>query len=107
MSMWADYIKDRENKECIEDETGFVTYQVSGKDCYIMDLYVRPQYRGRSSEVLMKILIGLIKEIGCTRLFASVVPTTKDPTRSIKCLLYLKFNLFSASENFILLMKEI
>ena len=57
MSLYAEYIKGRENKEIIEDSLGFATYQITGNECYIVDIYVRPEARmlGRGSILANKI----------------------------------------------------
>ena len=45
MSHFANYIKERQNKEIIEDESGFATYYFIMPDCYIEDIYVIPEKR--------------------------------------------------------------
>lgn len=45
MSLYAEYIKERENKECIEVEGGFITIQNLDTHCYFVDVYVQPELR--------------------------------------------------------------
>lgn len=45
MSMYADYLKEREGLEVLETELGFVAYKFRPLDCYIQDIYVVPTHR--------------------------------------------------------------
>lgn len=108
MSLYADYIKERENKECIDNEYGFITYKISGADSYIVDFYVRPEYRrtGKGTE-LANLAAEAAKASRCTRLLGSVIPDTNNSTESMKALMWYGFKLLWARENFIMLFKEI
>lgn len=108
MSLYADYILEREGKQCIERKHGFITYLASGDDCYIIDFYVTPEARrtGKGTE-LANLVSQSAKKIGCKRLLGSVVPSTNGCSESMQALLWYGFKLLSARENFILLYKEI
>lgn len=45
MSLYAKYLKEREDVDTLETEYGFATYRLRGDDCYIMDIYVVPELR--------------------------------------------------------------
>jgi GNAT superfamily N-acetyltransferase len=55
-SLYARYIKERENIECLETEDGFCTYAISpdGNELHIHDVYVVPEKRktGIGSEMV-------------------------------------------------------
>lgn len=57
MNLWKQYLKEREDVDVIETETGFATYRFRGADCYIKDIYVKPECRqkGAASEIADKI----------------------------------------------------
>lgn len=45
MSLYKQYLKEREGLETLELEHGFATYKLRGPDCYIVDIYVVPEMR--------------------------------------------------------------
>lgn len=108
MSLYGDYILERENQGIVESEYGFATYQVSGHECYIKDIYVIPEMRtsGLASKMADKIA-GLAKEKGCTYLSGSVCPSTNNSTSSLKVLLAYGFKLAKSDVNMIWLIKEL
>ena len=64
MSLYSEYIKERENFETIEFENSFLTYEVSerGFFCHICDLYIRKEKRKNGKEYL-KLARALIEEL--------------------------------------------
>ena len=109
MSLYGSYIKEREDKEIIEDSRGFATYQFLDYDrCYIESIYVQPDFRNTNlaSEMADKIAI-IAKERGCTKLVGSVSPTANGATASLKVLLAYGFQLESSSNNLIVFVKDL
>ena len=45
MSLEAEYRKEREDIDTMEFESGFITYRFLPTECYIVDIYVRPEVR--------------------------------------------------------------
>lgn len=45
MSLYAFYLEEREGIKTIEEENGFITYQIMGESIWIKDLYVVPDNR--------------------------------------------------------------
>jgi GNAT superfamily N-acetyltransferase len=48
ISQYARYIKERQNIDAIESEIGFVHFRVVGEECFIVDMFVEPEFRGKS-----------------------------------------------------------
>ncbi len=109
-SMYARYLSERTSDEILEVPWGFATYRYldDNKTVYIVDLWIDPDFRklGKASDLADQI-VKLAKEKGCTKLFGSVVPTTKNSTISMKVLLGYGMTLESATNNFVLMKKEI
>jgi predicted GNAT superfamily acetyltransferase len=107
-SHYAKYIKEREDKEIIEDDFGFATF-VYLQDCiYIEDVYVVPEKRGENhSSIYADIISDIAKKEGYSKLLGSVVPSTPGSTASTYVLLNYGFKLLKAEENMIYFMKEI
>jgi len=108
MSMYGEYIKERENIEILENDKGFATYYFINNGCYIRDIYIKSDYRkdGEASKLADEIS-KIAKEKGCNKLIGSICPSTNGSTDSLKVLLAYGFKLDSATNNFIALIKEI
>lgn len=108
MKMFADYIKERENKECLYSAKGFATFLFEKETCYIENIYVKPEFRkeGEASRLADEIADIAAKK-GCKLLMGSVSPLANGSTDSLKVLLAYGFKLVSSTNNFIILSKEI
>lgn len=108
MSLYAEYIKERENKDIVETSEGFATYVFTDQGVYIVDLYVKPDFRKThvASELADKIAI-IAKERGHSKMFGTVNLTAAKPTLSLKVLLAYGMALSSCGNNYIVLEKEI
>lgn len=93
-SLYSRYIKERTGKHCIENNTGFATYEIQVPYCYIEDIYILPEHHkgGRASK-LADIIVEIAKSQGCTTLLGTVQPSTKGSTESMKVLLAYGFKL--------------
>ena len=112
MSLYGNYLKEREGKSIIESEKGFATYCFSligdAKVCYIEDIYVESSERhvGEASRMADQIA-ELAKAQGCKALVGSVCPTANFSTASMKVLLSYGFQLWKAETNMVWFSKEI
>jgi hypothetical protein len=109
MSIYSEYIKEREGKDIIEDDRGFATYKiVDATRCYIENIYVRHEYRHSkvASDMADKIT-AIAKNKGCTKLLGSVCPGLMGSTASLKILLAYGFELDSIANGLILFYKGI
>lgn len=54
MSMYSDYIKETGVYRIVERASGFMSYVFLDKECYLMDIYVKSEFRrtGLSKELL-------------------------------------------------------
>lgn len=111
MSLFGDYIKEREGKHIIEDEDGFATFVYCGdglQECYIVDIYVKPEKR---KDGIASKYADLITEIaraeGCKILSGSVDPRTSGATSSLKVLLAYGFEVVGTANSLIWFKKEI
>lgn len=106
--LYADYIKERENKEIVYNEFGFATYRILGDECYIQDIFIKKENR---KEGHAKNLADKIAEIaslhGCKYLTGSTVPSMNGSTDSLKAMLAYGFKLLSSEKDFIVLIKEL
>jgi len=112
MSLYADYLKEKESKLVYETEKGFVVYEYRHDETqinvYISTIYVVPEFRkmnyaGQMADEVVK----EAKSRGCRLLYGSVIPSAIDSTISVKVLLGYGMTLDSSTQDFILFRKEI
>lgn len=107
-SLYAQYIKEREGKGCLETEHGFATYQVWQDGVYIEDIYVSPNLRqqGYAAEMADQIT-EIAKSLDKKFLYGSVSPLANGATQSLKVLLAYGFKLHNSSPDLIMFVKEL
>lgn len=110
MSLYGDYIAEREGFYIVEDDCGFATfrYNFEALECYIRDIYVKPAHRKDhvASRYADKIA-ELAKDEGCKHLTGTVAPGTAGATASLKVLLAYGFKLHSIQDGLIWFSKEL
>lgn len=108
LSLYSEYIKERENKEIIEFDDGFMSYSFELNSCHIYDAYVKPEHRKCGvAKQLLKIVESRTKEKGYNKIYCTVCPSTQGSTESLRTILNLGFKLNSSTPNLIILRKEL
>lgn len=108
MSLYGEFLKERENKEIIETEKGFITFSINGDECYIENIYVIKSERKTGLAIEFQAQVAVIaKERGCKFLSGSVVPSLPGGSESLRMLLINGFKLHSAVNNFIIVKKDL
>lgn len=109
-SLYAKYLKERNDDEIVETEKGFASYRYinDGKSVYLTDIYVLPEFRKENVASMIADEIALIaKSKGATEMIGTVVPTANNSTSSLKVLLGYGMTLQSASNNCIVFKKDL
>ena len=108
MSLYGDYIAEREGLNIYETAGGFATYKINGNECYIIDIYVKPELRkaGVASDIA-NVVSDRAKKQGCKYLTGSVDPRTNSATDSVKVLLSYEMNIHSIQGNLVFFIKEL
>lgn len=112
MSTYAEYVRERLGDEILEGERGFLTYRFlkdgDTDSVYIVELYVRPDYRRTkvASEMADQI-VEYARSKGCKRLLGTVNPSAKNATDSLKVLLGYGMTLYRCDKDVIVFRKEI
>ena len=113
MSLYGDYVKEREGREIIEKEWGFATYKFvkdrgETESCYIIDIYVKPKNRTNGfAKNLLKEINDIAKQSDCKQLLGSVDLLANNPTDSLKTLLAVGFELHSIDRSTIYMRKKV
>lgn len=108
--MYKHYLKEREDADILETETGFVIYKTLPQDkaVYIQDIYVHPEHRkhGVATE-LANIVCRKAKSEGLTKCYGSIDPVAKNSTASMWVLLAYGMQLSHLHNNLIYMVKSI
>lgn len=109
ISLYAQYIKEREGFETLEVEHGFATYkQIEPDMVYLRDIFVEDNFRqnGIASDLSKQVAL-IAKDLGCKKLTGSVCIDAIGVTISMKALLGDGFQYSHASGNMIYFVKDI
>lgn len=108
ISNYALYIAEREGFNIVESEKGFATYKIIDKECYVRDIYVRPEFRDKNiaKEMLDKITYIAIEK-NCTHLSGSVDTNDKNATINLLAAFAYGFKILKNNFSMILFCKEI
>lgn len=109
MSLYAEYIKEKLDDNCMETELGFATYRyLNDNKVYIIDIYVKPEYRkSKIASDLADLIAQEAKEKGCKEMLGTVIPSAKGSTNSLKVLLGYGMTLVSSDKDLIIFKKEL
>lgn len=110
MSLWAEYIKERLNKDMLETAGGFATYYfVPDKMAvYIEDVFVKKEQRqsGVASWLVNEISL-IAKKNGMNKIYVTVMPSSNGSTTCIQAIIAYGFKLSGSVNDAILFVKEI
>ena len=110
MSLYAEYLLEREGKHIIEKVYGFCTYEISGDYIYLADIYIKKEHRELG---LGKIFLAEIEHRGkqnnCKYVLGSFCLKANNWKTSKKVLQKVGFKYFSKNRGnkMIYLVKEI
>lgn len=92
MKLYAEYVKERENKECVYDDNCFIVYKIYDCSISIIDIYSRPELRG-SGEMrkFVKNFLVNMKEIGIKMAYGYTDESTNNWKKSEKLMLKFGF----------------
>lgn len=108
MSLYGEYIKEREGYDIVENDKGFATFTISGVECYLRDIYVRPDFRKQDvASELAREVEKQAADRGATILIGSCCVGMRGDTESLKVLLAYGFRVRGVEGNMIYFDKEI
>lgn len=108
-SLYAKYIKEREGKDIVEWEHGFLTYKKLSNDLYyLIDCFVEKEYRRTSiARQLVDKVCEIAKADGARQVMGSVCTDAEGVTVSIASLLGGNFRFSSQQGNMLYFVKDI
>lgn len=108
MSLYGEYILEREGYSIIEDERGFATYVIAKDEVYVRDVYVKKEFRqeGVASQYLKLIELEAMN-VNCKWIFTSVCVNANGTSDSLKAVLFYGFELHSLKGEMAYFKKEL
>lgn len=83
MSLYGEYIREREGLDILETKNGFVVWSVNGDNLWIHELYIRPEARrSKLATAMAQAVVTRAKTLGCSKMFAQVDMMTRCATLS-------------------------
>lgn len=108
MSLWADYHKETEGHETIENEFGFIRYSFNPPLCVIHDIYVSPKFRQKNcGRELFSRVRAIAKENKMTHLWSRVWLGSLTADLALKANIAGGFKVHQAENNSIIMMQEV
>lgn len=107
-SLYAQYLAERTNRRIIEDEFGFIVFEVHPECVFINELFVVPEQRKKGRGLFFgKEVESIARSVGKKLIVCTVDPRAKNAGDSIKAILAMGMRLHQVKGELIYLVKEI
>lgn len=107
-TLFKKYISEREGKEIIENDLGFIIYKITQQECFIADMHVVSRSRRKGiGNSLFNQLYDLAKESKCKVITANIHLEDKNASNTLAASLKWGFKVQSCGHNILLIIKEI
>lgn len=108
IDMYASYLEELGAKHLVRNDKGFAVYSFINGNCYIEEIYILPEYRGKQEfNALADKVIEIAKQKECKKILGSVIPSIDNSTRNVSIMLAYGFKISSATNNFIAFEKDL
>ena len=108
MENYAAYIKEREDKEIISNEIGFLTYKITGPQCFLADMFIQEESRGtRAVSWFIAELERKAIEAKCEFINATIDLRDKGANRTLRAAQKLDFKIIQANQDILLISKGV
>ena len=107
-TLYAKYMKERQNAEILENENGFIVYGIGGEECFLMEIYIEPSSRGGPTlKRLMDTLSDIAMECGCKSISATIHVVDPHATKTIASAIKIGFEIKVAQNGIIIIAKNL
>lgn len=107
-SLYAEYLKERQGIETFFEPDAFVSYRISGLECFLVDMCVAKESRGRGR---LRELIDKLEKIAiaekCECISANIHLTLPGADSALRGALAVGFEVLRAQNDVLLISKEI
>lgn len=107
-SLYSEHIKEREGFEIVETDFGFASYKYYDQECYIRDVYIKPEFRrSRQASKLLDTIQTIAKSSGCKFITTTVSSQYPNITGNTKAILKYGFEIAKVIQDVIWFKKDI
>jgi GNAT superfamily N-acetyltransferase len=105
-TLYAKYIKERQGREILENEDGFIIYEVIGKECFIADMFVVKDVRnlGVGADLIKKLIL---KNTDCEIITATIWLWDKGAKNTLRAAMAVGFELLRTEPGCLIVAKNI
>lgn len=108
MSLYSQYVKEREGAETVKTEKGFYSYRLADNHLFIVDLYVAPEYRAEKLDSEFgKELEAIAKENGKSVILCAASTGALNASDAINFILANGYEIIKVTQQEIYFKKEI
>lgn len=108
VNLYANYIKEREGAKLLENQDGFASYKINGKELFIINMFIdQPK---RSTGLFRKMINELSKYAftnGCECLSANIHLWDEGANKTLLAALHLDFKVARAENGILLIIKDL
>ena len=103
-TLYAQYLKERQEAEILENENGFIIYKINQDECFIIDMFIRPEIRGLGQgNDLVRHLKQIAIANGCKAITANIHLADKNANKTLLAGLHAGFKVIRAENNILLI----
>ena len=107
-TLYAEYLKERQEAEILENESGFIIYKLTDGECFIIDMFIRPEIRGLGEgHSLVKNLKQIAIASGCKAITANIHLADKNANKTLLAGLHTGFKVVRADQNILLIYMDV
>lgn len=97
-TLYAKLLAERTDGKILEDEFGFITYRVTGTECFLIDMYVAPEARAKGhGRKLINRLDEAARELGCDRITSNIYLSDPGASNTLLAALQVGFKVTAAA----------
>lgn len=107
-TLYFKYIQERDQAEIIENDFGFVTFKIVNKECFILNMYVLPEYRRSGNfSCMIKLLGEKALQEGCEFISGNIQMYDSGKNKTLSAALSVGFEIVASDINTICIIKKL
>lgn len=107
-TLYAKYVLERENAQILENDVGFIKYVITGKECFLADMFIESTKRSTSlCRNMFAELSKIASDARCEVITANIHLNDKGHVKTLQAAFKLGFKIARAQNDILLIIKEL
>lgn len=107
-SLYERYVYERLGQAVLRKEFGFITYKITNKECFIVDMYIDFNLRKTGlGKQLLEDLVSIAKSKGCDVVTSNIHLFDKGANNTLKAAMSCGFRVENSGAGVLLIAKEL